>query len=215
MDFFDVIAVLFRRWIVTVPVFLIGMAVVYQVAAGVGTEYESLGTVIVIPAPIQEVRLGDTIVPESVNSYTEVGVTGTLARSLPIALGASDMRKKAFDAGLSPTYELTLDERDPIVYVSAKGDTPAQSADTLSFVFIEMDRELAKLQEFEEGDSIEEYARMEILSEIRALADNSRSTKVMGTLGISVVLLTVMAGFAAEGAAERWSRRAPLAGAAA
>jgi len=211
MDFFDVVGVMVRRWWVTIPVFVIGMGLVMRAAMGVGTEYESLGTVIFLPASVRIDFVGEEQVIQEWNPYLVVGSTRTLARAVPIVVSSSDTRRAAFEQGLSPNYELELDESEPIIYVSVKGDTPEQSSDTLDFVFIQMSEELARRQATDEFDPGIDFATMEIISEVRAIEDTSASVKVMGSLGIAAVLVTVMAAFGVEGLLEK--RRGRLVGA--
>ena len=207
MDFFSIIAVLLRRWYVTIPVFLIGMGLVLRAALGVGAEYRSTASVIFIPASVRIDFDGDDLFVEETNPYLFAGSTRTLARSVPITVGSSDFRRDAFDQGLSPNYELELDEAEPIVHILVKGETPEQSSDTLDWVIVQLERVLLDRQGVEPGLTVEEtereFARTETLSTIKAIADDSASVKVMGFLGVSVVLVTVMAAFAVEGWAER------------
>lgn len=211
MDFFDVIGVLVRRWWVTIPVFVIGMGLVARAAMGVGTEYESTGTVIFLPAAETIDYVGSEPVVQELNPYFVVGSTRTLARAVPIAVSSSDTRRAAYDQSLSPNYELELDPSEPIVYISAKGDSPEQSSDTLDFVLFELSRELRERQTADDLDPGVEIASMEIISDSRAIEDNSASVKVLGALGVATLLVTLMAVFGVEGFAER--RRSRMAGA--
>ena len=108
---------------------------------------------------------------------------GSFAAGVPIAVGSSDTRRAAYDQGLSPNYELELDEGEPIVYISAKGETPEQSGDTLDFVIIELERQLLDRQGVDPNttEPDREFVSIEILSEVKAIEDNSASVKVLGS----------------------------------
>jgi len=205
MDFISVIGVALRRWKITVPVFVVGMALVLRIASGLGTEFESLGTVIILPPSVTIYDLSaDEEYEDEANIYIEnPRSTRTLAATALIAVGASEVRIAAADAGLSPNYEVVVDDVEPILYITAKGETAAQSSDTLDFVIFELARELAVRQGVTPDIPAELVATMEVLSELRAIEDTSGGLKVMGTLGIVVVLLTVMAAFITEGLVDR------------
>lgn len=213
MDFFAVLGVVFRRWKVTVPVFVVGMVVLARIVSGVGTEYESFGTAVVLPPSVTLFDLSeDPDYEDEVNVYLEnPGSTRTLASTVPIAVGGSPVRSRAAEAGLSPNYEIEVDDAEPILYITAKGETAAQSSDTLDFVLFEIARELAERQDATEETRQELVATMEILSEVRAIEDSSGGLKVIGAMGVVVMLIVVMSAFVAEGITDRYrARRTPV-----
>lgn len=207
MTFFDALLVLLRRWRTVVPVFAIAMVGVFWVLRGVGVEYESFATIVFLPASVQITELNGEEIEETINPYFAAGTTRTLARAVPIAVGSTTTRQQALEAGLSAEYEMVLDDSEPILYVSAKADTPQRSADTLDFVLIAIGDEIERRQDIDPESSAaeneDEQASFDTLSEFRAIADNSASVKVFGTLSVAAVLLAVMAGFAAEGIHQR------------
>ncbi len=210
MDFFSMIGVMCRRWKVVIPVFVLGMGITLRVASGVGAEYESYGTVIFLPATTYLVDFSDgTEFVDDLNPFiSNPRATRTLARTVPLVVGSTPVRRIAVEDGLSPNYEIDLDDVESILFITAKGETPAQSSDTLDFVFFELARELAARQNVTEATVEQQVAHMEILSEIRAVENTSGGLKVMGTLGVAVILVTIMAGFVAEGFSERRAVRA-------
>ncbi len=204
MDFFETVGVLFRRWRVTVPTFILGVVITARIMAGVAAEYESFGTVLILPATVAVVELADReIYDDERNPFFHAGVTRTLSRSLPIVVGSSATRDTAETAGLSPNYEIELDHLQPILFITAKGTTPRQSSNTLDFVLAELYSELNERQGLTENIPSDQRAALQILSEVHAVEDRSGSTKVLGTMAIVVVLATVIVGFLAEGIAER------------
>lgn len=203
MDFFDVILVLIRRWKVAVSVTVLGVALTAWIVSGVGREYESFASVVFLPASVRESTLGDSVVRDEVNPYLGIGITGTLARVIPIAVQSAETRDRAEALGLARNYEVVLDDVEPIVFISAKASTPEISSATLDYVIFELDRELTDRLVLDPDTPVEERPTLEVVSEIRAVPNSGGRIKVAGVMTVTVAVAVLLACFGVEG----WHRR--------
>lgn len=137
MDFWEVLKVVVRRWIVVVPVLVLTAIGVLTVPPTIQPTYTATGTTVVV-APVE----GEP----AMNPYLVLGAT-VMAQSITMTADAPTTKSMVADTGNSPDYTVSLqNQRQPIVVVTAEAPQPDVAVATVEQVLELIDDQLESMQ---------------------------------------------------------------------
>lgn len=207
VDIWDLLKIVRRRWYVAVPVLLLGGILTFVVASGASTQYRSTAQTIVLGPNIQgEFDQTGEVVYTAANPYFDAGRTLTLARSVPLIFESPAIKAGLESEGLSSDYTMTHDNRQPLIMIKARADTPAQVEATIARLVELIQGTLDDTQQQFEVE--EQIATLEVLSISQPAEDIGPVRLAYAGLG----LFTIAAAVAAALATEVWADRRRRAG---
>lgn len=144
MDIWDGLRIVLRRWKVALPIFL-AFAVLAFVGSGlINAEYSANGSVILLGPNSQagdsvDAAAGDT----DVNPYiVGCNTCETVARAIQLSLSSTETKQAMADDGLSTDYAIVVENRSPLITLTATATTPAGAVDALQGVIDRINGEL-------------------------------------------------------------------------
>jgi len=195
MDLWTAAKILVRRWYVTLPVLLLGIAATMATDARLDPTYQASGSVVLVPPAVSNVSLPYG----GIRNTTEVLERRLLSTSVVVSLQAQ---------GFSPRYTVENERDYPILNVVAEADTPALAAATVSQIFNEGTQQLARLQE-DLGYPPDERIAVNVLVAPEGAATLNRArTRALFALGILTIAAAAIAALIVESVARRaWRSR--------
>jgi hypothetical protein len=149
VDIWDGLRIVARRWKVAVPIFLIFAVVAFVGGGTIAGEYTANASVILL-GPNQQAA-GDTLDPNVASTDVNAYLTGcstceTVARATQLALSSSPTKQALADEGLSTDYTIVVENRSPIMLLSASGGSGSEATDTLAGLIDRINQELEARQ---------------------------------------------------------------------
>lgn len=138
MDFWEVLKVLGRRWVVTVPLVVLAVTAALLIPPRIAPSYTASASVVVITPIVEDI---------ATNPFLVLGAV-TMASSLSISADSAGSVAQVTAAGGSPSF--TVDQqnaRSPILVVTAEADTPELAADTTRLALDQMQTQLSEQQD--------------------------------------------------------------------
>lgn len=214
MDLWEAVVVAFRRWYVTIPLLVVGVIGAFVLAGAVDPTYRAEAEVQYIRPPLDPEDESAALRAQSNPFYGDLNqlkfATESAARSDAIA---DDLDR----AGLSASYTVEADGRQPRLYVTAESTRPALAIDTLNELVVMLDQEAERLQVESFGEANEEFfVRSISFSDSEPALDVTSRTRARILLLVVAVLLAFGIPVLFDGvmAARRRDRQAPDAAAA-
>lgn len=141
MDLWDVIIIGFRRWYVMIPLLVLCVLGALRLSDGIDPVYKTeteaiyLSPNLVVTETDPDLPDDEVIVPSEVEDVLNPLSNRREAALLQKFNVESTKVKRSFkDAGLSTTYTLSVDRRDPIVQISVEASSSDQAIATLNAV---------------------------------------------------------------------------------
>jgi hypothetical protein len=125
VDFWDLTKLLFRRWYVSVPLFLVAAGATLFVASRVEPDYVATSYVQLVPPAITPKAVDDTKASAR-NPWLDLGLA-SLTKAGMISVQDQKVVKQLHDAGFSDDFTATQDPQLPIVTFEVIGDDEAQA----------------------------------------------------------------------------------------
>lgn len=208
MDFFDVVRLILRQWLVCV----IGILVVVAGAAGVmfmvPTNYQASGQLVLLLPP-------SAAGPEKkVNPYLNLDANMTLTASLVASsVTIPGVQKEMEAAGFTSSYSVALTPGSgPVLVISSEDTDPQMAVKTRDEVMKRIQAELTALQTEAQAPEAQVIYTQPVASPARAdplPGSKVRALAVVGGLGLIITLLFAVALDRRRGARSKASTGAP------
>jgi hypothetical protein len=145
VDIWDGLRIVLRRWKVTLPIFL-GFALVAIVGSGmINAEYSANGSVILLGPNSQAsgAAASPTGGETDVNPYLSgCNTCETVARAIQLSLSSTEAKQAIADDGLSTDYAIVVENRSPLMTLTASSGSPSDAVNTLQGVIERINGEL-------------------------------------------------------------------------
>ncbi|MFI5937435.1 hypothetical protein [Actinoplanes sp. NPDC051494] len=128
MDFWDLTKLMFRRWYVSVPLFLVAVGATLYVASRVEPDYVATSYVQLVPPAITPKATDDTKASAR-NPWLDLGLA-SLTKAAMISVQDQKVVKQLEQAGFSDDFTAVQDPQLPIVTFEVIGDDETQSIQT-------------------------------------------------------------------------------------
>jgi hypothetical protein len=217
MDFWRTVLVVFRRWYVTVPAFLLAVGIALMVYSMVPVRYVSTAALVLTAPPT-----GGSLVPlpdhQQVVTNPLLNFDHGLSTSATILIQALGTPELATELGAPPggstTYRVTngssnpeLLTSGPFVFIAGEGATSAQAQDIVRRVIDRAKLELAARQRELDAPEPTYITITEVVSPTTPEAQGgSRMRAAAAALALGVIA-SLAAGFAMESLAAAWRSR--------
>ena len=149
MDIWDGMRIVMKRWKVALPIFL-AFAVLAIVGSGmIDGEYSADGSVILLGPNSQSG--GDTADPAGGGTDVNPLIVGcntceTVARAVQLSLSSTEAKAAIKAEGLSTKYNIVVENRTPLMTITASSGSPTNAVDTLNGVIDRINEELETRQ---------------------------------------------------------------------
>jgi hypothetical protein len=128
VDFWDLTKLMFRRWYVSVPAFLVAIGVTLYVGSRVEPDYVATSYVQLVPPAITP-KERDEKKASARNPWLDSGLA-SLTKAGMISVQDQRVVKQLESSGLSEDFTVTQDQQLPIVTFEVIGDDEAQATQT-------------------------------------------------------------------------------------
>ena len=201
MDFWDLTKLMFRRWYVSVPLFLVAVGATLYVATRVEPDYVATSYVQLVPPAVTPKAKDDTKATAR-NPWLDLGLA-SLTKAGMISVQDQKVVKQLKSDGFSDDFTLTQDAQLPIVTFEVIGDDEAQATLTSERLVKRFSDSVETLQKAygAPGDQMITAHRLD-------LGDNVKeSTSKVKRALIAVAAVGVLLAAALTVAVDAWLRR--------
>jgi capsular polysaccharide biosynthesis protein len=141
MDFWDVLKLMLRRWLVVLPMLLLTIGATVWTAVAVKPDYKATGHVTVLPPSVRQdsPQAGKK---QTVNPWTEEA----LAEAVMIRLQRKDLHDKLAADGYRGEWETAADGLQPVITIEVIAPSPAEAQRTISRLIDVLDQEVKDRQ---------------------------------------------------------------------
>jgi capsular polysaccharide biosynthesis protein len=194
LDFWELLSILSRRWVVVVPLVVLTAFAALFAPRTVDPTYDATSSAILVGPSAGESW-------QKSNPFLNVGLA-TTAAALVVAADAPATRKAVGEAGNASDYKVAqAASRSPIVKVQASADTPKIAVATVNQVIDIMSRQLAQSQDAVEAPRNSRLTMQRLTPEILPAPVYDGATRVRLValavgLGVTITLALVLDGLA-------------------
>ena len=192
MDFWQVLMIGFRRWMVTVPLVLVGLIFAWTYSSGVKPTYSAEASLLYLPPAVDvNVQTFDPALEdpqEAVDIETETA-QNPYASSLRAAalagelyINSDSVRSQIADEGFSPSYAVSTDRRNPVLYLTVDAGGAPSAVDTVGRLIDEAESDLRARQLALELDEREFVSLDVVTQDASAAVDFGSRTRVRAIL---------------------------------
>ena len=141
MDIWDGLRIVLRRWKVALPIFLVFAVLAFVGSGMIDAEYSANGSVMLIGPSTSGAPVADAAAGEGDGNPLVTGCNSceTVARATQLSLSSTEAKQGMAEAGLSTNYTIVVENRSPLMTLTATSDTPQGAVDSLAGV-IDLDR---------------------------------------------------------------------------
>lgn len=195
MDIITLLRILFRRWIVLVPLLALTVGSAYMVMRRVDPAYEAKASVLFLPSSLSQ--------EDPSNPFQQISqAIETTAQAIALVLTDGDVAR-TLASNERGTYTITPEKDSPIIHIRVTADQPEWALATLDGVLTDVDSEL-RTRQARVGSPEKAYIQASILtrsSKAKALY-GSRVRSVAATIVVGICA-TVVAALITEALAQR------------
>jgi hypothetical protein len=188
-----------RRWIVVIPTLALVIALGFNAASGAAVRYEAKGSTLL---------LAPNNVFEPTNPYADYNpALLTTANALQRVLGQPAIQRGLQDQGLSNDYNIIVDEKAPILGITATASTADLAMRTVDALQTEVTKQLTLREDVANAGPLSRIGSDRIVVPNRAdkvYDDRNRAIVVVVVLGLLAVCAVAVI---AEGVARRRPNR--------
>lgn len=210
MDLLDSLNILMKRWLLTVPLFVLTVGAVVAASVVLPWEYEAQATMVFLASPVQAKNAGGN--PWLVFDGSLTVTAEVVGREMMDDRTVAQLRAKGLTAGYK--VEIAPNSTGPVLSVDVTGDNAANTVGTMNAILAMIPDRLAQIQA---AAGVAPAARITVNMVSVTPQPQKKSTKKLRT--VAVVLfggfsLTVVAPLFLESVSVRRRVRAPGGGAA-
>jgi hypothetical protein len=144
VDIWDGLRIVLRRWKVALPIFLVFAVFAFVGSGMIDAEYSANGSVMLIGPSTSGAAAADPAAGEGDGNPLVTGCNSceTVARATQLSLSSTEAKQGMAEAGLSTDYAIVVENRSPLMTLTAKSDTPQGAVDSLAGVIERINGEL-------------------------------------------------------------------------
>jgi capsular polysaccharide biosynthesis protein len=145
VDLWDLTKLLFRRWLISVPILLLSVVVLLVASQTVKPDYKATGHLIIVsPAPTAAALANAS--PNKVhNPWEDLGFR-PLAQTAVLKVQSADMLKQLVDQGYSDNLTLAVDDRTPVITIEVVAHSATIATATIREVIKNLDDAVTQAQ---------------------------------------------------------------------
>lgn len=145
MDLLQLARIVARRFYVFLPVAVLAVIVAVSASGRIEPEYSVSGSAVLVgPTEVGDASSGEAV---QVNPYLSFSSSlATTGQVLKLTVESPDARRQIQAEGFSRTYRVFVENRSPVITVSATSDDPEEAQQTVLRVIESMDADLASRQ---------------------------------------------------------------------
>lgn len=145
MDLWDLTKLLFRRWLISVPILLLSVVLLLVASQTVKPDYKATGHLIIV-SPAQTTQALANAGPNKVhNPWEDLGFRA-LAQTAILKVQSADMLKQLVDQGYSDNLTLAVDDRTPVITIEVVAHSSATATATIREVIKNLDDAVTQAQ---------------------------------------------------------------------
>ena len=145
MDLWDLTKLLFRRWLISVPILLLSVVVLIVASQTVKPDFRATGHVIIV-SPAQTTQDLANASPNKVhNPWEDLGFRA-LAQTALLKVQSKDVLAKMLSDGFSDNITLALDDRSPVITIEAVAHSPEVATATIQEIIKNLDQAVSQAQ---------------------------------------------------------------------
>lgn len=145
MDLWDLTKLLFRRWLISVPILLLSVVVLLVASQTVKPDFKATGHLIIV-SPAQSAESLAKASPNKVhNPWEDLGFRA-LAQTAILKVQSADMLKQLVDQGYSDNLTLAVDDRTPVITIEVVAHSSAIATATIREVIKNLDDAVTQAQ---------------------------------------------------------------------
>jgi capsular polysaccharide biosynthesis protein len=145
VDLWDLTKLLFRRWLISVPILLSSVVVLLVASQTVKPDYKATGHLIIVsPAPTAA-SLANASPNKVHNPWEDLGFR-PLAQTAVLKVQSADMLKQLVDQGYSDNLTLAVDDRSPVITIEVVAHSAVTATATVRQVIKSLDDAVTQAQ---------------------------------------------------------------------
>ncbi len=145
MDLWDLTKLLFRRWLISVPILLLSVVLLLVASQTVKPDYKATGHLIIV-SPAQTAQALNNASPNKVhNPWEDLGFRA-LAQTAILKVQSADMLKQLVDQGYSDNLTLAVDDRTPVITIEVVAHSALTASATIREVIKNLDDAVTQAQ---------------------------------------------------------------------
>jgi capsular polysaccharide biosynthesis protein len=145
VDLWDLTKLLFRRWLISVPILLLSVVVLLVASQTVKPDYKATGHLIIV-SPAQTTQALANAAPNKVhNPWEDLGFRA-LAQTAILKVQSADMLKQLVDQGYSDNLTLAVDDRTPVITIEVVAHSAVIATATIREVIKNLDDAVTQAQ---------------------------------------------------------------------
>lgn len=206
MDFWEITKLLFRRWMITLPLLVVFGAAGAIPLTRVGPSYVALAYVQLVPPVITE---ADPEKPAAEQRNPWLGLGGhALANAVIVSVSDQHVIKQLKRAGCSDQFTLTVNEQTPMITFEVTGDSRQQAIATTIQLVTRFAQTTADLQEAYQVSKQDTIKAHRLGHGVDVTTSNSTLKRATAAVSAVVLLMTVASTVALDaGLRRRRSRK--------
>lgn len=212
MDLWEMLVVTFRRWKISVPVFVGLGLLTFSLTSGIAPTYKAqAGVIFVGSSSVVEFdpTTGESVFVETQNPVVTAGEARTIALGAQKFATSTNVKLDLARQGFCTEYSVVLDRFQPIIDIEAECPTPEQSIETARVVSDQID---AYVEDVQIAAEVPEQVRVSTAPLfVDEVADEELSNRMRTQiiLGVFTLIATIGAAVAVDAfIAYRHRRRA-------
>jgi hypothetical protein len=141
----DLTKLLFRRWLISVPILLLSVVLLLVASQTVKPDYKATGHLIIV-SPAQTTQALANAGPNKVhNPWEDLGFRA-LAQTAILKVQSADMLKQLVDQGYSDNLTLAVDDRTPVITIEVVAHSSVIATATIREVIKNLDDAVTQAQ---------------------------------------------------------------------
>ncbi len=145
MDLWDLTKLLFRRWLISVPILLLSVVLLLVASQTVKPDYRATGHLIIV-SPAQTTQALNNASPNKVhNPWEDLGFRA-LAQTAILKVQSADVLRQMVEDGYSDNLTLAVDDRTPVITIEVVAHSAATATATIREVIKNLDDAVSQAQ---------------------------------------------------------------------
>jgi capsular polysaccharide biosynthesis protein len=145
VDLWDLTKLLFRRWLISVPILLLSVVLLLVASQTVKPDYKATGHLIIV-SPAQTTQALNNAAPTKVhNPWEDLGFRA-LAQTAILKVQSADMLKQLVEQGYSDNLTLAVDDRTPVITIEVVAHSSTMATATIREVIKNLDDAVTQAQ---------------------------------------------------------------------
>lgn len=216
MDVWQVLAIGFRRWKITLPIAILGVLLAWTYSSGVEPTYSADASLLYLPSAVSIFEVEDpAVAADEEGEIVEVlNPFGASLRSAALAgelyINSDVVRDDISDLGLSSNYGVTTDRRNAVLYFVAEAKSPDVAVATIDELLVVAEDDLKGRQDAFGVDEREQVTVQVVTKDQSAAADFGARVRIRAILLLLALAFAFGVGVLLEGFLDHRAGRRPF-----